>query len=87
MKQKTKGLLAIYSALSQITLRVVSALPDHLSDNMVGQQFTPQERAFLVRVYIETGSHQEAMHRFQHEYTGRQPPSPSTIYGVIKTNT
>ena len=47
---------------------------------MVGQQFTPQERAFLVRVYIETGSHQETIHHFKLKYPGRQAPSPSNIW-------
>ena len=47
---------------------------------MVGQQFTPQERAFLVRVYIETGSRQETIRQFQHEYPDRQAPSPSTVW-------
>lgn len=46
---------------------------------MVGQQFTPQERAFMVSSYMRTHSYQRTIQMFQRRFQNRNVPSKSTI--------
>ncbi len=46
---------------------------------MVGQQFTPQQRPFMVTSYCQTGNVRETITAFQLQFPQRQPPNAKTI--------
>lgn len=50
---------------------------------MVGVQFTPQERAFMVLRFAETHSAVQVQHEFRRRF-GRAPPTPVTIRNNFK---
>ena len=49
------------------------------SATMVGQQFTPEERTFMVLLYHETGSPARTIEAFVRQFPNRHPPTRRTI--------
>ncbi len=51
---------------------------------MVGQQFTPEQRTFMVLSYHETGNPSQTRQAFAERFPSRRPPDKRTIVRNFK---
>ena len=75
--------------LREKSTRIVNTHTDTQGDNnisalradtkMVGQQFTPEQRTFMVLSYYETGSPLQSRQAFVERFPNRRPPDKRTI--------